>query len=208
MQTIFLHGLGQTPASWDKTISCLPAGLGAVCPDLASFLADGPVSYQRLYAGFVRYCGQFPRPVRLCGLSLGGVLALNYAAEHPERVSSMVLAGTQYKMPVKLLKLQNFVFRLMPQKAFAGMGFGKEDFLALSRSMLSLDFSGALGHIDCPALVICGEKDRANRKAAEELAKALPQGELAVVREAGHEVNVDEPEKLAEMLREFFEPAI
>lgn len=208
MRTIFLHGLGQAPASWDKTLSYLPAGFGAVCPDLAALLAGGPVNYQRLYAGLVRYCGQFPGPVRLCGLSLGGVLALNYAAERPERVSSLALIGAQYKMPVKLLKLQNCLFRLMPQKAFTGTGFGKEDFLALSRSMLSLDFSNALGRIRCPALAVYGERDRANRRAAEELAEALPQGKLAVVPGAGHEVNIDEPEKLAEMLREFFEPSV
>lgn len=205
MRTIFLHGLGQSPESCEKTISRLPNRFEAVCPDLTSFLADGPVSYQRLYAGFVRYCEQFPGPVRLCGLSLGAVLALNYGVEHPERVQSLALIGVQYKMPVKLLKLQNCLFRLMPRKAFAGIGFRKEEFIALSRSMLSLDFSGVLGKVDCPALVVCGEKDRANRRAAEELAEMLPFGNLALVSGAGHEVNVDEPGKLAGLLAEFFE---
>ena len=80
--------------------------------------------------------------IDLCGLSLGGILSLHYAAEHPEKVKSLVLIGTQYVMPKKLLKIQSAVFRLMPAKAFASMGFSKKDFLQLSGTMADLDLSG------------------------------------------------------------------
>ncbi len=36
-----------------------------------------------------------------------------------------------YKMPKKLLKFQNLIFRFMPQSGFEQMGFGKKDFLKL-----------------------------------------------------------------------------
>ena len=45
-------------------------------------------------------CFESLTDICLCGLSLGGVLALNYAIEHPEKIKGMVLIATQYKMPL------------------------------------------------------------------------------------------------------------
>lgn len=69
--------------------------------------------------------------------------------------------------------------------------------------MMELDYSGELNKISCPVLVICGEKDRANRKASQELASRLAHAEFCVIEQAGHEVNVDAPERLAEALDGF-----
>lgn len=65
-----------------------------------------------------------------------------------------------------------------------------------------LDFSAKLGGIACPAAVVCGERDRANRGAAEELQRLLPNAELRIIPGAGHEVNRDAPEALAALLNE------
>ncbi len=69
----------------------------------------------------------------LCGLSLGGVLALQYTIEHPEKVNSLVLIAAQYKMPAKLLKPQNSFFRFMPKSSFQQTGFGKREFMELCK---------------------------------------------------------------------------
>lgn len=50
--------------------------------------------------------------------SLGAVLTLNYAIDHPDKVKALVLIAAQYKMPKKLLKVQNMLFHLMPNSAF------------------------------------------------------------------------------------------
>lgn len=205
MQCVFVHGLGQPPASWDKVVAGLPLSAAECpCPDLPRLLQGRPVSYDSLYAAFCGYCEAFPRPIALCGLSLGAVLALHYAIDFPARVQALALIAPQYKMPARLLRAQDIVFRLMPRRAFIGTGFQKEDLRRLTHSMAALDFSGSLGKVGCPTLVLCGEKDRANRKAAEGLACLLPQGELAVVGGAGHEVNRDQPQRLAGILAPFF----
>lgn len=49
MQIIFIHGLGQTPSSWDKTVSCLSEQITAQCPDLSSLLNDAESTYENLY---------------------------------------------------------------------------------------------------------------------------------------------------------------
>ena len=40
MKYVFLHGMGQNAASWEKTISFLPEGTEAVCPELSDFFTE------------------------------------------------------------------------------------------------------------------------------------------------------------------------
>lgn len=204
MLRIFLHGLGQTPESWGKTIAGLNAAEHSLCPDLADLLRGKNATYENLYEAFSEICEELDEKIDLCGLSLGGVLALQYTIEHPEKVNSLALIAAQYKMPVNLLKLQNFLFRFMPKSSFRQTGFGKREFMLLCKTMMTLDFSLSIGEVRCPVLVIYGEKDSANKKAALELADNLKNAQLQVIPGAGHEVNVEAPEKLAEVLRDFY----
>ena len=169
MKYIFLHGLGQVPSDWETTIKRLDFGMDVYCPDLSDWLSRKEASYLNLYHALESYCEQQEEPLHLCGLSLGGILALHYALEHAEKVASLVLIGTQYVMPKRLLKFQNMIFHLMPSRSFRKMGFGKKDFISLSKSMMDLDFQKDLEKINCRVLVLCGEKDKANMSADIEL---------------------------------------
>ena len=139
MKTIFLHGLGQSARDWQPVTAQLDCAPGeADCPELFSWAEPGQLTYSNLLAGLERYCGAQREPFRLCGLSLGAVLALDYAIRHPDgpaAPAALVLAGAQYKIPTGLIDLQNLLFRLMPRRAFAEMGVSKQDFIGLARSM-------------------------------------------------------------------------
>ncbi len=200
MTRVFLHGLGQIPGSWEKTVGLLGGAESCICPDLTKTRGK-PLTYRGIYSKLCETLGGLEGPLELCGLSLGGVLALNYAADCPEKVGSLVLIAAQYKMPKKLLKFQDFLFKLTPERAFSGAGFSKADAISLCKTMSELDFTESLGKIECPALIICGEKDRANRKAAEEMSEKIRNGRLVTVKNAGHEINVEAPEELAEIIR-------
>ena len=204
MTTVFLHGLGQTPKSWDGTIGLLPPDENSHCPDLLGLITDKESTFQNLYAAFSAYCDALPGKLRLCGLSLGGVLALQYAIEHPDRMDSLVLIGAQYRPPKGLLILQNLIFRFMPEKTFQEIGLGKKDFISLCASMMDIDLSQALKRIPCPTLVLCGENDSANKKAALGLSDGISGSKLMFVPQAGHALNKDCPEKLAEILGDFW----
>ena len=91
----------------------------------------------------------------------------------------------------------------MPGSVFAKMGFRKEDFLSLTSSMISLDFSDKLKNISCPCLILCGEKDGANKKAAKALAENIKGAEFHIIDNAAHEANADNPDKLTEFLLSF-----
>ena len=204
MKQIYLHGLGQNPDSWSKVIEQLEAAEHSMCPDLSELVQGQDTTYQNLYAAFSAMCDEIEEDICLCGLSLGGVLALNYAIEHPEKIKGLVLIATQYKMPKKLLRVQNAIFRFMPKSMFQQTGFGKSDFLKLCNTMMELDFSDSIYNVSCPTLVIYGEKDRANKNASIELANMLIDAELQVINGVGHEINIEAPDKLEETLRVFF----
>ena len=147
MKQIYIHGLGQTPDDWKEVLHRLNSEKDGVCPDLPGMASAGQATYTDLYSAFARFCSRIEGPLSLCGLSLGGVLALHYAAEHPEQVDRLVLIAPQYRMPKRLLQAQNLLFRCMPRSLFRQMGFSKDQFIQLCKSMEELDFSGvALPH--------------------------------------------------------------
>lgn len=204
MKYVFLHGLGQTTHSWQPVLSRLKPQIQATCPDLFLGVKDGNVSYDALYSSLETYCAHLQKPFCLCGLSLGGVLALQYTLDHPQKVQSLVLISAQASMPKGLLRVQNALFRIIPRSAFMGSGLEKEAMIALCRSMMELDFSPRLHQIACPTLVLYGEKDRANRKASIQLAENISGSQLKIIPHAGHEVNTEAPQELTRTLTEFW----
>lgn len=206
MRYIFLHGLGQEPSSWDKTISFLQVRPEEIaCPNLSELLGDQEAAYQNLYQAFARSCETCSEPVHLCGLSLGAVLALHYTIDHPDQVKSLGLIGVQYQMPKRLLQMQNAIFRFLPERSFHKMGFRKRDLIQLTRSMQDLDFSQTLNRIQCDTLVIYGEKDTVNASVAQKAATLIPDAKLRCIADTGHEANLEAPRQLAEILDDFYQ---
>lgn len=204
MKYIFLHGMGQNASSWDKTISFLSDTTEAVCPELSDFFSEGNCNYSKIYTSFREYCSGFSEPLDICGLSLGAVLALNYAIDFPQNVRSLILVAPQYDMPKFLLKVQNVLFRFMPESQFNNIGFTKNDFITLTNSMADMDFTSGLDKVNCPVLILCGKKDYVNKKAAVKLSKELPNVKFGTLDKSGHEVNVDDPKGLADAIKEFY----
>lgn len=200
MKYILLHGMGQSASSWDKTISFLPDGTETDCLELSDFFTEGSCRYSKMYADFCDSCNSLSEPLNFCGLSLGAVLALNYAIDFPRKVSSLILIAPQYDMPKFLLRVQNIMFKFMPKSQFKSIGLKKNDFITLTNSMADMDFTGGLDKITCPVLVLCGEKDNVNKKAAVRLAEKLPNAKFITVENSGHEVNIDNPQGLAKAM--------
>jgi len=200
MQYIFIHGLGQTPNSWDSVIKDIEIKEKVVCPDLSAFGEYGKSTYRGLYGEFSNLCRSFEEKLCICGISLGAVLALNYAIEHSEKIASLILIAPQYKMPKLLLSFQQLLFHIMPRQCFQSAGLSKRDMISLTASMKQLDFSKMLSMIRCPTLIVCGEKDRVNKKAAYKLANRIESADLVLIEGTGHEVNKDNPRRLSHII--------
>lgn len=202
MTYVFIHGLGQTSSSWDEVIARLPANTQIYRPCLDTVLKDRPITFKNLYKSFENECGHIEKPLYLCGISLGAVLALQYTLNDPQSVKSVILIAPQYKMPKLLLGIQNIIFRILPQAAFDSMGFSKKDMILLTASMKEIDFTPMLSSIICPSFIICGQKDKANLNAARALSNAIPNAKSSFIAGVGHEVNTDAPEALASLIKE------
>ena len=162
------------------------------------------LDYPTVYQAFSELCESYKDKLNLCGLSLGGLLALNYAIQYPKKINSLVLIGTPFEIPKGLLKFQNIVFRFMPKAVFQNMGVSKKDFIRLSKSMVDLNFMDSATALDCPALILCGAKDKTNMESAKRFHEAMKNSKLVIVEDSGHEVNKDNPRKLVSILQDFW----
>lgn len=208
MQNIFIHGLGQTKHSWSQVIDGLESNniYNNNYPDLKelSSAKNIDITFYNLYDIFCDYCNAFPSQLNLCGISLGGMLALKYTIDYPQKVNSLILVGVQYKIPKVLFGLQSIVFKCLPNKAFNSSGFLKKDFILLTSSMKNLDFTNKLNYINCNTLLICGEKDFANKNATLELSSKIKNTTTCFIKNANHEVNTSSPNDFCKEIINFY----
>ncbi|MDR0897032.1 MAG: alpha/beta hydrolase [Oscillospiraceae bacterium] len=207
MKLVLLHGVGQGAESWDKVRTALAAkyaeSLEIFAPAL--FELGGDLSdFDGVYRAVEAYCEQFTEPFALCGLSLGGVIALKYAARRPEKLAALVLIGAQYNLPRGLMALNNLALRLfMPKKHLAT--FHVKTKAELTRFMASVaaeNLSEALPRLAMPVLVICGTRDAVNLPAARQMAAKIPGARLELIA-SGHVVNEENPAALADCVGAF-----
>ena len=204
MKKIFIHGSGHKGTSWSETISYMKDNKDILCPDLSSILDGKEASYYNLYSAFSEYCNKIDGKINLCGISLGGILALNYTLDFPDKVQSLVLIGTPHKVPKIMFSIQNVIFKFLPQSIFDNMAFNKKDTFILGKSMKKLDFSNKVQKIKCPTLIVCGEKDSANIKSAYYLSENIKKAKLKIIENTGHVVNEEKPQILAKVLEQFY----
>ena len=205
MKNIIIHGLGQNNQSWDKTRNYLTEkGLDTVCPNLYDITTDSFMNYKNLYNSFSHFCNGQKGKINLCGLSLGGILTLDFVKEYPEKVNSIIIIGTPYKIPKTLFKMQSIIFHIMPKSSFEKMGYSKGDFITLVNSMSNLNIAKNLETINCKSLIICGSKDNVNMKSAKTLNNYIENSEFKIISNSAHEVNIDNPKELSNVIYDFW----
>jgi pimeloyl-ACP methyl ester carboxylesterase len=97
---VLLHGIGRSLEDWHPTHDLLAADHRVVSLDLPGFGltrrrsgAFGLPGFARTVVEVLEALGEH-RPVHVMGNSLGGAVAMTMAAEHPDRVASLVLANS------------------------------------------------------------------------------------------------------------------
>ena len=68
-----------------------------------------------------------------------------------------------------------------------------------------LEIADRIQEIKCPVLVICGEKDRANKKSAYYFSENIENVALCMIEKTGHVVNEENPKELARILNEYYD---
>lgn len=234
---ILLHGLGLDATFWTFVIPALSRTHRVYAVDMLGFgRSDKPPleysieTFVEFLEGFMRQAG-IPKAT-LVGLSLGGWIAAEFAAQHPESVDRLVLvdaAGVRPPAPppaaaLALLNpgsladernLLKFVFfnqdlvtdavvELYFQKRMrSGNGYTVARIL---QGMQTRDewINERLVHVRAPALVVWGRNDLLIPLAmGEEFARLLPGSKLAVIGECGHLPPAEKPAEFAKAVIEF-----
>ena len=223
---VLLHGLGIDHRMWTPQLADLSEDHFVLAPDLPGFTPKVPGELASLAAtsrSVADWLEQtFPSSVYLCGLSLGGMVALQLAHDYPHLVKGLIVSGAQVRPPPLLMFVQSFILRFMPEKIFlkgtdapymtetlkkaeqeTAMFLGKQSFLRVMREAGKVNLRPLLPAIHQPSLILCGAKDKPNLPVAKELAAKLPQAELRIVPGVGHVWNLEAPEKFSDEVRHF-----
>jgi len=96
---VFLHGIGGNARNWHRQVELLADRYHAIALDLRGYgnSADyeGPLAFTDFRADLIRLLDHLGvARAHLCGLSLGGRIALDFHDEHAERVRSLILVDT------------------------------------------------------------------------------------------------------------------
>ena len=207
MINILVHGLGQDEKSWNEVKKQLNNnGINVETPNLFSIVQKYQVNYENMYRTFADYCNSFNEKINLVGLSLGGVLAIDYIIEFPEKINSITLIGTPYETPKAIFTIQNIIYKFIPKRIFEKRGCPKKDIISLLDSMKNLSIPDKAPNIKCNTLIICGEKekDNINMKSAKQLNEVIQNSKFKIIENAGHEVNIDNPKELANTIYDFW----
>jgi 3-oxoadipate enol-lactonase/4-carboxymuconolactone decarboxylase len=166
----------------------------------------------------------------ICGLSLGGMVAMHLALQSPERVRALALTCTSARMDaagwngriqavrsggmeaVADAVMERFFspeFRRYQDGLIQGVRW---DFLKVNpggyagccAAIRDMDLFGRLGAIAIPTLVICGDKDVATpcQGHGEEILRQIPGSRLETLP-AAHIAPVEMPEGFADILKRF-----
>jgi 3-oxoadipate enol-lactonase len=143
------------------------------------------------------------------GVSMGGRIAMALALQHPEAVSSLVLASTSARVPSGTRTSLRFkFFKLLKWLRSGGrfLGRNSQPYYAFIRQLgasRSYDCSGRLGEIRVPTLIPHGKRDKlAPYELAEEMHAGI-KGSKMVAFEGGHLFFLWESDKFADTVKGF-----
>jgi pimeloyl-ACP methyl ester carboxylesterase len=230
---VFIHGSGDSARAWTELMARLPE-YHCVALDLpghgAQIERPGPSAMGVAdYADGVRatLMRQGLSNVCLVGHSLGSAIALRLASDHPSLVSRIVLVGSGARLRVLPALLDTAKNDPAEAKRQIGpLGFAPEhaaqaeDYARaqqptapgmLYRDLAAcdvFDMMSELGRVSQSALVVVGESDRLTPpKYATYLSDHLAHATLVTIANAGHYVQVEAPDALADALRRWLEMA-
>jgi len=162
----------------------------------------------------------------LIGCSLGGVVAFELWKRSSQRLEAMAIAdsfayypgGQAYADGVKAAVREAGNMRTFGELRAAKLGLPPERlrvtvdqmacksvacYEAATQATWTGDYRDLLPTIDVPVLVLCGEHDAVAPLAlSEEIARGIPGAALAIVADAGHVSNADNPAAFNALLRE------
>jgi 3-oxoadipate enol-lactonase len=206
---VLLHGSGRAGRMWGAALDDLSARWHVLAPDLPGFgRSKGPFTVASAVQAVGDMAAVETAPVHLCGLSLGGVVAIQVAAQLGSRVGSLVVTGTPIApsrdAPASLRKYRRLPGPLLPM--FSDVA-GRREWLRMLDELEATDLRGYLPMVTARTLVVCGSRDWRALQTACELACGIPAGRLWVAPHQGHSWPATSPDLFSKVVAGFIDAA-
>lgn len=234
---LFIHGFPLSGAMWHEVAGSLPGGWRGIVPDLRGHGQSGATPQVTIgqfaddLAGLLDAMSE-RAPAVVCGLSMGGIIAMEFYRRYTDRVRALVLCDTRAnaETPEGIARREHMaqtalregtarVVDIMIANLFAP-SFPAErrsqwhtlmsatpavGVAAAARALAGRpDSIPTLPEIRVPTLVICGEEDAISPPEMMRAMHALiPDSRFVLVPGAGHVPPVEQPDAFAAALGTF-----
>ena len=195
---VFLPGAGGSASFWQPVADQL-ADLGVVhifgWPGFGDVPADSNIrSLDDLFHWFLKRLP--PGASHVVAQSMGGIVAVRLALDHPDRVVSLVLVATSGGLDVAQLGAADW----RPEYVASLPGLPK--WFVDDRT----DFTERLAEIRAPTLLLWSDADPVSPLSiARFLAERIPRARLAIVRGGAHAFAQERADEVASLIRSHLE---
>jgi len=237
---VFVNSLGTDHRIWEPVAAALTPGWNVLTYDKRGHgLSDtGSAPYAMDdhvddLAGLLAHLDISRAAV--CGLSVGGMVALGLAARHPDRVSALILCDTGARIGdvelwnarIEAIRTRGMAavadavlerwftepFRVPDNPVFAGyrnmlMRTDPQGYAGTIAAIRDTDLTDLAGTLTVPTLCVVGEHDLVTTPAAMgELAALIGGARLEIIADAAHQPQIEQPRALARLISSFLEDA-
>ena len=238
---VFMHGIGGNRRNWQHQLPYFGVRYQAVAWDARGYGDSDDYSdalkFTDFAADLLRLLDHFEAPTaHLVGLSMGGRIALDFYAQAPSRVASLILVDTfpGYDKSFTPEGREKFI-RLRKQPLLDGKeprdiapvvaktlvsptakpehlqqlidsmsALHKESYIKAIEAMTMYEPVANLAEIRVPTLVVVGDQDRLTPPSvARDMAAGIRGAQIAVLRQAGHLANIEQPEWFNRVVGDF-----
>ena len=225
---LLIHGLGSSTEDWELQIDALQRDFTVVAYDvrghgrsdkppgkysIAQFANDAALLIEHLHLG----------PLHVMGLSMGGMIAFQLAADRPDLVRSLIIVNSgpeliartwkekfglfQRRQIVRFMGMRNMgavlAGRLLPAAEHAGLRetfadrWARNDratYLRVLSALVGWSVKARLPDITCPVLVVTADNDYSSVDLKREYTALMPNASLVIIPDSRHMMPVERPE--------------
>ncbi len=236
---VLLHSLGTNGHVWDPQAAVLARSFRVIRPDLRGHglttCTPGPYSMALFADDLAALLDALDiGKAHIGGISIGGMIAQQFAADHADRTASLILCDTAMVIrPASLWEdrvatvrargmaviveavLARWVtpgFLTTPEAAGLEamlLRTPAEGYAGAAQAIATADLTERTSQLAVPALILVGDQDASTPVAsAEALQRAIAASTLMVIRDAAHIPTVEQPAAVTDAIVDFLKPKI